>query len=50
MKITSVVNQVVKQVVLVCGVSAALLAQGRGGGAPPTAKAAAPVDYTGYWV
>jgi hypothetical protein len=26
-----------------------LLAQGRGG-APPTAKAAAPADYTGYWV
>ena len=50
MKITSVVNQVVKQVVLVCGVSAALLAQGRGGGAPPAAKAVAPVDYTGYWV
>jgi hypothetical protein len=45
MKITSVL----KTTALLCGVSAALLAQGRGG-APPTAKAAAPVDYTGYWV
>ncbi|MEQ1884745.1 MAG: hypothetical protein ABL967_06760 [Bryobacteraceae bacterium] len=25
-------------------------AQGRGGGAPPSAKAAAPIDLTGYWV
>ena len=25
-------------------------AQGRGGGPPPTAKAAAPIDLTGYWV
>jgi hypothetical protein len=38
-----------KQVALVCGVSAGLMAQGRDG-APPTGKAAAPVDYTGYWV
>jgi hypothetical protein len=29
----------------------AMFAQGRGGGqAPPTAKAAAPIDLTGYWV
>src|SRR5580692_10387533 len=43
------ITRVLKLTALLCGVSAALLAQGRGG-APPTAKAAAPVDYTGYWV
>jgi hypothetical protein len=38
------------QAALICGVSAVqLMAQGRGG-PPPTGKAAAPVDYTGYWV
>jgi hypothetical protein len=31
-------------------VSAPLAAQGRQGGAPPAAKAAAPIDLTGYWV
>jgi len=31
-------------------VSGPLSAQGRQGGAPPTAKAAAPIDLTGYWV
>jgi hypothetical protein len=30
--------------------SAALVAQGRQGGAPPTARAAAPIDITGTWV
>lgn len=30
--------------------SAAVLAQGRAGGQPPTARASAPVDLTGYWV
>jgi hypothetical protein len=43
------ITRVLKLAALLCGVSAALLAQGRGG-APPTAKAAAPADYTGYWV
>jgi hypothetical protein len=31
-------------------ISSAVLAQGRQGGAPPTARAAAPVDLTGLWV
>ena len=35
----------------VCGIrlQSDLLAQGRGGGPPPTAKAVAPIDLTGYW-
>jgi hypothetical protein len=37
-------------IVCACLVTAALVqAQGRGGGPPPTAKAIAPIDLTGYW-
>jgi len=37
-------------IVCACLVTPALVqAQGRGGGPPPTAKAGAPIDLTGYW-
>ncbi len=37
-------------IVCACLVTPALVqAQGRGGGPPPTAKASAPIDLTGYW-
>ena len=45
-----------QRLLLLALVSAALAtssparAQNRGGGPPPTAKASAPIDFTGYWV
>ena len=41
--------KITESIALVCALSSGLMAQGRGG-APPSAKAAAPADYTGYWV
>src|SRR5262245_52301963 len=35
---------------LTASIAAPAHAQNRGGGPPPTAKASAPVDLTGYWV
>src|ERR1700741_2675352 len=48
-------REVMRLSLLALAVAAAVLpasihAQGRAGGSPPTARASAPIDLTGYWV